>query len=207
MNESEAIVNEPKAFSTQQAAGYCGVDRRSMLRWVKAGVLPSYQTGGGRWRIRPHDLVAFMRDRGMPIPGELAIRPPTVVIVDDDPSFLSALERIVTKAVPDARVVTAGDGFTGGMLVAAERPDLLLLDVQMEGLDGVGVCRQIRANDDLSEVAIVIVSGHLTEATEAELRSLGVADCLPKPVAPEAISQVVRTTLPAVAESAPVHAP
>lgn len=199
-------MNEPKAFSTQQAAAYCGVDRRSMLRWVKAGVLPSYQTGGGRWRIRPHDLVAFMRDRGMTIPGDLSPRPPTIVIVDDDPNFLAALERVVTHTLPSARVVTAGDGFTGGMLVAAERPHLLLLDIQMDGLDGVGVCRQIRANDDLASVAIVIVSGHLTEETEAELRSLGVADCLAKPVAPETISQVIGATLPVLDGLAATHA-
>ncbi|MCO4770177.1 MAG: response regulator [Deltaproteobacteria bacterium] len=180
-------MTERKAFSTQQAAALCGVDRRSMLRWVKAGVLPSYQTGGGRWRIQPDDLVAFMRDRGMAVPAELAPSWPTVVIVDDDEGFVNALRRVVSARRPDARVLTAMDGFTGGMLVAAERPDLLLLDVQMEGLDGVEVCRRIRADASLGSISIVILSGHLNEELEAELRGLGVLHCLRKPVPPAQI--------------------
>lgn len=174
-------MTERKAFSTQQAAALCGVDRRSMLRWVKEGVLPSYQTGGGRWRIRPDDLVSFMRQRGMPIPDDLAPSGPTVAIIDDDEGFVNALKRLVSARRPDARVLTATDGFTGGMLVAAEHPELLLLDVHMEGIDGVEVCRRIRADSALSSVQIVILSGHLTDAREQELEGLGVLKCFRKP--------------------------
>jgi two-component system OmpR family response regulator len=197
-------LNERKAFSTQQAAALCGVDRRSMLRWVKAGVLPSYQTGGGRWRIRPEHLVAFMLERGMAIPSDLAPSGPTVAIVDDDAGFVKALARIVSGLRPDARVLTAQDGFTGGMLVAAERPELLLLDVQMEGLDGVEVCRRIRANRELNSVQIVILSGHLTDEREAELRQMGVLRCFRKPVLPAQIQALLDESLVKPASLAPV---
>ncbi len=167
-----------------------------MLRWVKANVLPSYQTGGGRWRILRSDLVSFMQDRGMPIPPDLAPEPPTVVIVDDDVGFASALKRIVSSRRPDARVLTASDGFSGGMLVAEEQPHLLLLDVQMEGLDGVEVCRRIRANEALNSVRIVIVSGFLTDEAEVELLGLGVERCYRKPLPPTVVHDIVDRTLP-----------
>ena len=167
-----------------------------MLRWVKAGVLSSYQTGGGRWRILRSDLVAFMQDRGMPIPSDLAPEDPTVVIVDDDVGFASALRRIVSARRPDARVLTASDGFSGGMLVSEEQPHLLLLDVQMEGLDGVEVCRRIRANGGLNSVRIVIVSGFLTDDAERALLSLGVERCYRKPLAPTVVHDIVDTMLP-----------
>lgn len=189
-------MTEQDAFSTQQAAAMCGVDRRSMLRWVKAGVLPSFQTGGGRWRILRGDLVAFMQERGMPIPADLAPNPPRVVIVDDDVGFASALRRIVSSRRPDARVLTANDGFTGGMLVSEEQPHLLLLDVQMDGIDGVEVCRRIRANPALNSVKVVIVSGFLTDAQEQELLTLGVVRCCRKPLAPIAVHDIVDTLLP-----------
>jgi len=189
-------VTEQEAFSTQQAAALCGVDRRSMLRWVKAGVLPSFQTGGGRWRILREDLVSFMQERGMPIPADLVPEPPKVVIVDDDAGFASALRRIVSARRPDARVLTASDGFTGGMLVSDEHPHLLLLDVQMEGLDGVEVCRRLRANEALNSVKVVIVSGFLTDDQERELLKLGVERCCRKPLAPSVVHEIVDSLLP-----------
>ena len=132
----------------------------------------------------------------MPIPEALAPAGPTVVIVDDDEGFVSALARLVSARRPDARVLTAMDGFTGGMLVAAERPELLLLDVHMDGLDGVEVCRRIRADDELSSVQIVILSGHLTDEREAELRGMGVLNCFRKPVPPRQIHALVDGCLP-----------
>lgn len=189
-------MTDQEAFSTQQAAALCGVDRRSMLRWVKAGVLPSFQTGGGRWRILREDLVAFMQARGMPIPADLSPEPPKVVIVDDDTGFADALRRIVSSRRPDARVLTATDGFTGGMMVSDEQPHLLLLDVQMEGIDGVEVCRRIRANDALNSVKVVIVSGFLTDEAEEVLLGLGVERCCRKPLAPAAVHEIVDAFLP-----------
>ena len=167
-----------------------------MLRWVKAGVLPSYQTGGGRWRILRTDLLAFMADRGMPITDDFGTALPVVAIVDDDEGFVAALRRLVEARRPEARVVTATDGFSGGMLVAEERPDLLLLDVQMGGLDGVEVCRRIRANSQLAAVKIVVMSGFLTDAQERELLALGAQRCYRKPLQPAVVHEIIDAFVP-----------
>ncbi len=140
--------------------------------------------------------MAFMREIQVSSQTSIASPGATVVIVDDDASFVNALARMVSERRPDARVLTALDGFAGGMLVAAERPDLLLLDVHMNGMDGVEVCRRIRANVELASVQIVILSGHLTPESESELRRLGVLNCFHKPVPPQRIHALLHEHLP-----------
>lgn len=184
--------------STNEAAGYCGVDRRTVLRWVDGGLLPSFQTGGGRNRIRTADLVAFMKDRGMPIPPDLeapAPRPDSgprrVLVVDDDPNHVAAMRRLIAFRHPETEVQAATDGFTAGLVVKAFRPHLLFLDIVMPGLDGVEVCRRIRGESDLADVRIAIVSGALTPALEASLRGMGADHFMRKPVDPVALESLL----------------
>ncbi len=180
----------PPTLSTLEAAALCGVDRRSMHRWVQDGRLVSYRTGGGNYRIRRDDLVAFMEDRGMPLPDDLRATP-RVAIVDDDEAHCRALARRVRRQLPGAEVEVAHDGFSGGMLVADWKPDLLLLDVVMPGLDGFEVCRRIRGKPALDGVAVVVVSGSLDDAVEQRLLGLGADHCLRKPVEPARLARVL----------------
>ncbi len=166
-----------------------------MLRWVKAGRLTSHMTGGGRHRILQSDLVSFMRGRGMPVPDVLDAGPPRIAVVEDDPLMRKLLVRIVQKARPDAQVQSAADGFAGGVLVAQMKPHLLLLDLVMAGLDGIEVCRRLRANPELSGVIVVVVSSHLDAGTRLTLSRLGVERFLVKPLDRERLDEVLRDCL------------
>jgi excisionase family DNA binding protein len=66
---------ELRSLTTQQAAKHRDVSRRTMLRWVKSGKIPSFQTPGGRQRILPADLAKFTRQQGIPVPRELLNEP------------------------------------------------------------------------------------------------------------------------------------
>ncbi len=78
-------------LSTEEAAALMGVHARSVLRWAKAGLLPAWQTGGGRWRIRPAELRRFMAERGMRPPAQLAPEPGRIAVVDDDRAYVAAV--------------------------------------------------------------------------------------------------------------------
>lgn len=197
-----------RGLTTEEAALICGAHSRSVLRWVKAGRIRGYQTGGGRWRIRPDDLRAFMRDRGMRVPSLLDPGPRRVVIVDDEPHHARALAEVVDVLVPGPlEVRVAYDGFTGGLLVASFRPHVLFLDVRMPGVDGFAVCREIRSNPDLDSVAIVIVSGALDDDTRDRLRALGVNRCIDKPVDPELVGRALDDFLVSSKETPPCPKP
>lgn len=187
-------MKQPDTLSTLQAAELCGVGRSTMLRWVKAGLIPSFTTGGGHRRMLRNDLLGFMHERGMPVEEG----GPRIAVVDDDPNHVAALCRLIELHLPEAEVRTAFDGFRGGMLVTEFKPDLLFLDYMMPGVNGVEVCRTIRATPALSETRIVVVSGHVNDELERELRAIGAEQVLSKPIRPELILAELERFLPAV---------
>src|SRR5690606_11419961 len=182
-------------LSTQDAARYCGVDRRTILRWIEGGLVESYQTGGGRNRIRRADLIRFMRDRGMPVPHELDQGPRRVLIVDDDPNHIAAMQRLVKQSFPTAEIRQALDGFSAGLVVRAFMPHVMLLDVVMPGMDGLEVCRRIRGEPDLDGVRIIVVTGILDDALEQRFLALGADRCFAKPVDAIALQAAMRQFL------------
>jgi adenylate cyclase len=77
-------------------------------------------------------------------------------------------------------VVTASDGLEALELVAAEEPDLILLDVMMPGLDGYGVCAQLRANDDTAVLPVIMVTSSVGQEKKKGIEA-GADDFIPKP--------------------------
>ena len=190
-------MSEGRDLSTEQAATLMGVHARSVLRWVKDGKLPAWQTGGGRSRIRRSDLATFMRSRGMEVPGDLGPMPPRVAIVDDDPDHVAALRDLLQELRPDAEVQEATDGFTAGLMIGTFRTHLVFLDIYMPSIDGFEVCRWIRSRPETLGVAIVVVSGVLTPAARGKLRELGADLCVSKPLDVDLLRSVLREYLPA----------
>ena len=143
-------------MSTHDVARYCNVTPRTVLRWVDSGVLPGYQTGGGRRRIQREELLRFMKSRGMEVPDDLFEVRTRVAIVDDDALHVKSLERMLQTLAPRVEIRTAADGFAAGALLYSFRPHLVLLDLVMPGLDGFEVCRRVRADPDFEGVGIVV---------------------------------------------------
>ena len=169
---------------------------RSVLRWVTRGVLPGYRTGGGRWRIRPGDLVRFMTERGMVVPPSLTTSAPRVAVVDDDKEYVAALMEALAYLAPAADIRAAHDGLSAGLLLGTFRPHLLFLDLLMPGIDGFEVLGRLRAVPELDATAVVIVSGNLTAETRGRLLALGAARCLAKPVRDDELASIVAELLP-----------
>ena len=186
----------PRYFSTDQAAELMAVHTRSVLRWVKAGQLPAYQTGGGRWRIWPDALAAFMVDRGMRVPPELSAGPPRVAVVDDDRAYVAALVELLKELTPAIEIRTAHDGLAAGLLLATFRPHLLFLDRVMPGIDGLEVLRRLRAQPELDGTCVVVVSGQLDPAARRRFLESGADRCLAKPVQQQELLQVLSDVLP-----------
>lgn len=171
----------PDVLSTHDVADYCGVSPRTVLRWVDAGVLPGFQTGGGRRRVQVADLVQFMRGRGMTLPADLAPRRDRVAIIDDDLLHVQTLQRSLQALGPRLSVRTASDGFGAGALVFSFRPHLVFLDLVMPGMDGFEVCRRIRAEPALEATGVVVITGHVSAPVEARLLELGADQVISKP--------------------------
>jgi serine/threonine protein kinase/FixJ family two-component response regulator len=80
-----------------------------------------------------------------------------IFIIDDEPSIVSLLETILTLQGYDVR--TAPNGEEGLAAMRANPPDLLMLDIQMPVMDGYEVCWKLKADESLSDVPVIFISG------------------------------------------------
>jgi CheY-like chemotaxis protein len=103
----------------------------------------------------------------------------TILIVDDDAAGRRAIEAPLLNDAYD--LFLAGDGAEALALARSLRPDLVLLDVMMPGMDGYEVCRRLRADPQVAEVPIVMVTALDDRNSKLQGLAAGADDFLPKP--------------------------
>lgn len=147
------------------------------------------------------DLADFLRAHGMAVPTEL-LAPSgraVVVVVEDDPAFLSAMVRTIRHEAPETDVVQASTGMDGLIEIGRVNPDLVILDYALPDLNAVQVVERLQ--DRRSPV--MIVTGGMPASAENELRRLGVRSIVNKVdgmgVVIEAMRRALQTRKVAVA--------
>ena len=105
----------------------------------------------------------------------------TVLVADDDDDVMAVL--VETLEPEGYRVLTASDGDAALQIARAERPDIVVLDWMMPGLDGLSVCRALRQDADpkLAAVPVVLITGRTDAQDTAAGFEAGVTDYLTKP--------------------------
>jgi twitching motility two-component system response regulator PilH len=83
--------------------------------------------------------------------------PKKILLVDDSATSLVMNRVIITKKTPH-EVMTADNGPEGLKLASSNKPDLILLDVMMPGMDGLEVCRNLRKKHETSRIPIVLLT-------------------------------------------------
>ena len=182
--------NPNRLITSYEASQLLQMDPTSVVKWVNDGILPAFRTPGGHRRIRAADLLAFMKQHNMFIPPELTGVQTRLLVVDDDPGFLKALTRSM-KAHERVELTTCSGGIEALIHIGAQPPDVLVIDVQMPGVDGLDVLKTLRAMPATRNVEIVVVTGHPTPALEAKVRTLGAKALLAKPITAAALMAVL----------------
>ena len=114
----------------------------------------------------------------------------TILVVDDEPKIVRALKAYLEQA--GYRVVTAYDGQMGLVTYRYEKPDLILLDIMLPGIDGLEVCRILRRE---SSVPIIMVTARAEEVDRLLGLELGADDYVVKPFSPREVVARVRAVL------------
>jgi DNA-binding response OmpR family regulator len=120
---------------------------------------------------------------------------PRVLLVDDDPVIVRLLE--VNFRLAGFRVEGAFRGEEAIEKAHESRPDAIVLDVMMPGLDGYDVCRRLRADPDLASIPIVFLTARAQDEDVAKGKSLGVVDYVTKPFDPESLVALIRRSIDA----------
>lgn len=102
-----------------------------------------------------------------------------ILAVDDDPEALGSVRRVLLDA--DHTVLTASDGEEGLRLIEAKQPELVILDVIMPGLNGIEVCKRIRANPFTARLPVLFLTARSRPGDVAEGLDAGGDDYITKP--------------------------
>ncbi len=114
----------------------------------------------------------------------------TILVVDDEPKILQlAKDYLVENGF---KVLTSGDGVQALAIARREKPDLIVLDLMLPGMDGLDVCRAIRKESD---VPIIMLTARVEEADQLIGLELGADDYITKPFSPRALVARVRALL------------
>jgi two-component system NtrC family response regulator len=117
--------------------------------------------------------------------------PQTVLVIDDDNNMRWVIRRALTQA--GYNVAMAASGEEGLELLAQEPIDLVLLDLKMPGLDGLGVLRRFRQGP--ADVPVILLTAYASVQTAVEAMKLGATDYLSKPFDVEALKLAVERAL------------
>jgi putative two-component system response regulator len=120
---------------------------------------------------------------------------PIVLAVDDTPENLDVVKGLLT---PKFIVKAAVNGMMALKIVAKQPPDLILLDIRMPQMDGIEVCRKLKADDTTADIPVIFLTGESDTAIEADALAAGAIGYITKPIDPDAllakISDCLKTT-------------
>jgi DNA-binding response OmpR family regulator len=126
---------------------------------------------------------------------------PRVMVVEDDPDIAALMGRYLEKAGFTADLIASGrQALTA---IRAQRPDALVLDLMLPGIDGLEVCRIIRSNPSIAAVPIIMVTAKAEESDRIVGLELGADDYLTKPFSPNELVARVRALLRRSTREAP----
>ena len=184
-----------KNLSTFAIAQMLQVDPGSVANWIDQDLLSAHRTPGGHRRVATGDLVKFLRDHNMPIPPEIETTPTRILIVDDEVAITQLISKAIKANHGDYEIIQAHDGFRAGTLVATHKPDVVILDLRMPGMDGYEVCRLIKSQEATKHTEILAMTAYPSEENINRIKECGARVCLTKPLDMDLLLQEIEASL------------
>lgn len=185
---------EKDVLTTGEVAKICNVAPRTVSKWFDSGQLRGYRIPGSKDRRIPlNSLIRFMKSHGIPLEGLMSgdIR---ILVVDKEQEIVDVVRKLLMEhAAYD--VHTATTGFLAGLECERFRPNVILLDLHLDGNDGRQVCATIRKQEDLQISKVIGMSGKLTDGQTHQLRAAGFDGILKKPFNIKQVIKVIEDAL------------
>lgn len=173
------LMSDKKVLTTGQVAEYCGVNFRTVIRWIAKGHLKSYKLPGrGDNRVEVVHFLSFLKENRIPIPDDFKNNSKKILVVEDTPEMANSIARTLKRKGFEVEI--ASDGLRAGVLLGTFKPNIMTLDLAMPGLDGMGVLEYVKSNEDLVLVKILVISALETDILKSTIEK-GADDYLQKP--------------------------
>lgn len=188
MGRQPKHANKAKVYSALEVATICGVVNQTAINWIKNGHLKAFTTPGGQFRVYPEDLVKFMQARNIRVTDELKelcgdlTFNKSIIIVDDDTGFNDVTAKYFGRIFEGTTIYQAYNGFEAGSIMAQYAPGVVVLDLDLPGIDGFELCKKIKEDKVYGKPIIIVVTALEEEGLEQRCKELGSVKFYKKPI-------------------------
>jgi excisionase family DNA binding protein len=176
-------------YTTGEVADMCNVSPTTIFRAIINNHIKAATTPGGHFRISRTELEAFLRKNNLP--SLLAqIETKRILIIENNAMERRSIERILGN-IPGSLFKSTGFGYEAGFLTQSFLPNIIILDIFLEDIDGRQMIKLIRADEKLKDTKIVVVTGAKDPADLKEIKALKPDAFFQKPFAPDEFREAV----------------
>ncbi len=179
----------------KQLSEYLQMNKMTVYKLARESKIPAFKVAS-EWRFRKDiiDKWLISQLKGKPEIEGLDMDAKTetgktILIVDDE----EIIRDFFSRTLMHYRVLTAADGETALDIIRSDRPDLVLLDIKMPGIDGIETLRQIKQIDE--SIAVIMLSAYGTLETNLEAARLGAFSSIAKPFDLRDINTVIKNAI------------
>lgn len=181
--------------TTREAAQILGVALRTAQLWTESGLLDAWKTEGGHRRITRESVERLLANPEAQQLGNdnvakhpaatsprTADRPFSILVVEDEEDLRRVYEIVLSRWPMHPHVVTVADGYEALLRIGLDKPDIVISDLRMPGMDGFQMINALRMTPELTATAIIVVTGMDPNEIDAKGGIPAGIPVLPKPI-------------------------
>ncbi|MET0072567.1 MAG: response regulator [Candidatus Thiodiazotropha sp.] len=180
-------------LSPGETAEIFDVTPASLRGWTRKGLLRAETTRGGHRRYPVSEVLRLARVKGVEIESSL-FNSVKLLIIDSDVEYSKAVHKSLIGVSGVTEVAVAHDGFMAGCLVSQFKPDVVLLDLRVPGIDSTLICSFIKHDDQTKFIRVIAMCRNCSKQQQQKIIELGAEECLPKPFSMYRLKQVMGLT-------------
>jgi excisionase family DNA binding protein len=146
----------PETLTTRETAALLGASVRTIQLWVEDGRLQAWKTPGGHRRVLRSSIEEMLENRRRA--SGLQERVYEILVVEDDAVQLVLMEKTLGNLSGSTHVRTSSDGYDALIRVGELRPDLLVTDLMMPGMDGIRLLQTLAREITAKPMQVIVVT-------------------------------------------------
>lgn len=170
-------ISKRSLLTPSEAAKLLNVAPTTIRHWAQIGRLPFISTPGGHRRFDKNDILSLLSKPKVSNQNTFSI-----LIIEDDKEFADMLTQFLENLFPHAKIKIAYNPFDAGDLLNTFKPDLVMLDLMMAGINGFSICHRIKSTPSTENIIVIAMTGALTSDNVKRIVELGAETCFGKPL-------------------------
>lgn len=117
----------------------------------------------------------------------------TILVIDDEKDLIKLIDHNLSR--DGYLVLGANDGIQGFSAAKKQKPDIILLDIMLPGMDGLDVCRKLKSDADTAHIPVIMLTARAQETDKVSGLELGADDYITKPFSPRELAARIKAVL------------